>query len=156
MAAFKPFRFNPLKELDVDIPRAKRKAALKEAAAFLREQMLEYIGEGKSPVTGRKWAGLSDGYKKIKGESSSVSIPNMEFSGKLLDGLSVDVSGDSLVIDVAEDDYGKAEGNYLGTYGQPKPVTGQRKFMPQAPDKTKPFTNAILSELKKVLADFED
>jgi hypothetical protein len=153
MAAFKAFKFNPLRELDVDIPRANREAALKEAAEYLREQLLDFAGQGRSIVSGGRWVKtLSKDYAAEKGESSSVNYADLNLSGHLLDGLSVDVSGNNIVIDVDSADYGKAEGHLTGEYGKSTKIK-PRQFMPQ---QGQTFKAAILSELKKILAEHED
>lgn len=151
--AFKKFTFDPIKELDLNIPRKNRKDALEEAAAYLREVMLEYASEGKSVVSGGKWIKtLTPGYARKKGEESSVTFANLELSGHLLDNLGVDVSGRGLTIDVDPEDYGKAEGHLTGEYGKNSRIR-PRQFMPQ-PGET--FKSTILSDLKKILRDFEE
>lgn len=156
MAKFKPFKFNPIAELDLDIPKRRQKEALREAADFLRTAMLDHIADAKSPVKGGTWKrGLSKEYAEIKeGESSSV-FANLELTGQLLDNLTVEVKGESLVIDVDSADYGKAEGHITGQYGDGKMKGGvkPRQFMPQRSEQFRP---SILADLKKLLEDYEE
>lgn len=150
---FKPYKFDPLKELEVSIPKENKREALEAAAEFLKTAMLEYIGEGKSPVSGGRWVkSLSKDYLKEKSEESSVTFANLEFSGHLLDNLNIDVSGSKLVIDVHPDDYGKAEGHITGKYGE-NSKEKPRQFMPQD---GQTFKKNIMSDLKKVLKEFEE
>lgn len=151
--SFKPFKFNPLEELKLDIPKENRKEALQAAAEFIHESMLNYIGEGKSPVAGGHWKrSLSKGYKEIKSQESSANFANLELSGSLLDGLEVKVKRDELVIDVDKSDYDKAEGNILGSYGRDPDKNKARQFMPQG---SETFKKTILSDLKELLKEFE-
>jgi hypothetical protein len=153
MAEFKPYKLKLFDELELDIPRNNRAEALEAAADFIKTEMLDYIGDGVSPVTGRAWAGLSKEYAARKTEQSSSNSANLELTGHLLDGLTVEVSGNSIVIDVDESDYGKAEGHITGIYGNHSKKVKRRKFMPQDGES---FTGAIMRDLKKVLSEFED
>lgn len=154
MAAFKPYKFDPIKELELDIPKSKRREALEVAARFLKEAMLDYIGEAKSPVAGGKWVRkLEPEYKKKKIEESGVDFANLELSGDLLDSISVDVEKSKIVIDVGEDEYGKSEGHITGVYGDNSKKVKPRQFMPQGKET---FKKPILEDLKALLREFED
>jgi len=149
----KPYKFNPIKDLDLSIPKDKQAEALRAASEFIKETMLDYIGEMKSPVSGGRWVKtLSTGYLKKKEEESGVSQANLELTGHLLDNLSVDVKGSNIVIDVDPEDRGKALGHLTGEYGKhskEKP----RQFMPQPGQE---FKKQILSDLKQLLSEYED
>lgn len=155
--SLKKYFFNPIEELDLNIPKENRAEALKAASDYLKEAMLDYIGEGKSPVSGfGKFPGYTKAYKTLKGESSSSSTVNLELSGEMLDALDVKVSGKRLSIGVFGDSevLGKAEGNNLGTYGQDSPIPGKaRRFIPLEGESLK---REILQGLKRVLQEFED
>jgi hypothetical protein len=156
MSKFKPYKFNPIDDLELNIPKANQREALEAAAEFLKEQMLDYIGEGKSPVDGGEWVRkLSPGYKAVKGEESSVNFANLELHGDFLDSLNVTVKGKSLVLDVGKDQYGKAEGHLTGQYGSGNMSKGPtpREFMPQGKGE---FKSKILADLKKLLEDYEE
>lgn len=150
------YSFDPIDELGLDIPRNKRREALEVAAEFIRTEMLDYIGEGKSPVAGTpaKWAGLSKAYKEFKSGESSSAIANLELTGELLDSISFDSNSREVTITVADSQAAKAEGHLTGIYGDhmtgpPKP----RKFMPLGDEN---FKRPILSKLKELLSEFED
>lgn len=154
MAEFEPFIFDPIKELELDIPKDKRREALEIAASFLKEALLDYIGDGKSPVSGGKWIRkLEPEYKKKKIEESGVDFANLELSGDLLDSLSVDVEKNKIIIDVGEDEYGKAEGHLTGIYGNKSDKVKPRQFMPQGKEK---FKKSILKDLEALLREYED
>lgn len=149
----KPYKFNPIKDLDLQIPKDKRREALQAAADLIKTEMLDYIGEGKSPVSGGKWIrGLTKEYAKKKSEESSADFANLELSGDLLDSLSVEATSSSITIDVGSDQKNKAEGHLSGLYGEHSRIR-PRQFMPQG-DET--FKRSIISKLKDLLSDFED
>lgn len=149
----KPYKFNPIKDLDLQIPKDKRREALQAAADLIKTEMLDYIGEGKSPVSGGKWIrGLTKEYAKKKSEESGADFANLELSGDLLDSLSVEATSSSITIDVGSDQKDKAEGHLSGLYGEHSRIR-PRQFMPQG-DET--FKRSIISKLKDLLSDFED
>jgi hypothetical protein len=149
----KAYKFNPIKELDLEIPRSHRREAMEAAANYIREAMLDYIGEGKSPVSGGKWVrSLTKEYAKLKSEESSAGFANLELSGDLLDSLIVESTTNSITIDVPSDQEGKAEGHLTGVYGDHSKSIRPRQFMPQ-PGET--FKRDILQGLKEILSEFE-
>lgn len=150
---FKPYKFDPISSLDLSIPKDKQREALKAAAEFLRETMLDFAGSLKSPVQGGTWVkGLSKGYKAFKEKESPSSQANLELTGHLLDNLEVTVTGNKLVIDVSKEDYGKAEGHITGEYGKHSQIK-PRQFMPQGSEE---FKQRILSDLKTLLEEYEE
>jgi hypothetical protein len=152
----KAFKFKPIEELGIEIPRNARREALEAAAEYIRTAMLDYIGEGKSPVQGfGKFPGYTKNYKTLKGESSSASTVNLELSGEMLDALDARVSGSTISINVFGGGKiaGKAEGNNLGTYGQSDPIPGKaRRFIPLENEKLK---KDILQGVKDILKEYE-
>jgi hypothetical protein len=154
MAKFKPYKLDVLNEFDISIPKSERRAALEAAADALKEAMLDYIGEGESPVSNGKWVRkLSKKYEEFKGELSSADFANLELTGEMLDSLSVEVEKNKLVIDVGSDQYGKAEGHITGEYGENWKKRYPRQFMPQGEQK---FKRDILQQIKDALKEFED
>lgn len=155
----KPYKFDPVTELGINIPKNKRREALEAAAEILKEAVLDFIGEGKSPVSGfGKFPGYTKKYKDYKSELSSASNVNLELTGEMLDALSVEVSGSNLKVFVDGDSelQGKAEGNNLGTYGNQKPLPGKaRRFIPLK-EKDEVFKRDILRQIKDVLKKYED
>ena len=150
----KPFKFNPIEDLDLNIPKNKQKQALQAAASYLKEAMLDYIGEGSSPVSGGKWVrGLTKGYKDQKREFSSSIFANLEKEGDFLDSLKVSISGNDLVVNVGKDQVGKAEGFLTGLYGENAKKEYKREFMPQGDGK---FNREIMGTIKSILEEYED
>jgi len=151
--SYKPFKFNPIEDLNLDIPKKNIKSALEEAANYIREEMLSYIAEASSPVSGGKWVkGLTKEYAEKKSEESSSGIANLENTGSFLDTLDVSVNGKELVVSVAEEKEDIATGHLTGEYGKNSRVR-PRQFMPQDGQK---FKRDILSNLKTLLQEFEE
>lgn len=151
MAKFKPFQFDPIKDLDIEIPRNKKKEALEAVAKLLDTTILEYASEGRSPVKGGRWVKkLEKDYEAKKGKGSFADLLD---SGHLLENLSVEVSGSKIVIDVDEEDEGKAEGHLTGVYGDNSKKVKPRQFMPQ---KGQEFRSGIMADVKRILKEFED
>lgn len=154
MAGYKPFKFNPIKDLGLSIPKDRHEEALAAAAEYIKEAMLERIGNGESPVAGGKWVrGLTPDYKKAKGEFSSVKFANLEKEGTFLDSLDVSADSKRITVSVGEDQEGKAEGFLLGLYGANAKKEYKREFMPTA---GKTFKRDILAGIKDLLKEFED
>lgn len=150
------FEFDPFEEADTDRPRRVQRSKIEEAAELIKVEMLSYIGEGKSPLSGGLWKrGLSKAYKDRKGEESSSGFANLELSGDLLDSLTVEaIPGGKIRISIPDDQADKAEGNLIGSYGREANDAKAREFMP-APDLgiDKPFKRPILQKLKALLED---
>ena len=155
--AFKPYKFNPIDDLGLDIPARNRKAAMEAAAEYLKEAMLDYIGDGKSPVANGKWTrSLTKAYLARKGEESSAGFANLELSGDFLDSLSVEADRNKIIIDVGDDQEGKAEAFLTGQYGSGDMRKDyRREFMPTK-ESGKKFKGDILSNLKKLLSEYEE
>jgi hypothetical protein len=100
MAGYKViYEFKPFEDNGLDLPaRNARRDALEEIASYVRDEILQYVGEGKSPVSGGEWKKtLSPEYKKIKNEISGVKFANMELYGDMLDALDYKVKTDGTI-----------------------------------------------------------
>jgi len=155
--AFEPYKFDPFEETGIEVPKNKRAEALEVVASFLKEQMLLYIGEGVSPLSQGKWKrGLTKDYKEIKGQESSATFANLELSGEFLSSLIVEPEKNKIIIDVAEDQEGKAEAFLTGQYGKGKMEDDyRREFMP-TDDNGKSFKRDILKNIKEILQEYEE
>lgn len=155
MAKFKPFKFDPIDELGIEVPKNKQKEALEEVATYLQEELLSYYGDANSPVSGGHWTRkLTKAYKELKGEQSSSDIANLELTGDLLDSFTVEADGSKIVVDVGSDQYGKAEGHITGQYGDGKMKKDyRRQFIPQ---KNETFKRQIISNIRRILKEYED
>lgn len=131
MATKIKYDFNPFGRdyADTKVTGDKRSAILDDLKDFIKTKILENVGEGRSPVTGDKWEGLSKEYKKRKQQEVGNSKANLELFGDMLDSLEVIEFGDGLRVTVAEDQMDKADGhnNFSGKSKLPP-----RKFIPNA------------------------
>lgn len=150
------FEFNPFRDSGVKVPKDKKKEALDDVKNYVKEQILKHVSQAKTPVMNGNWKqDLSKAYKKIKGEQSSVSKANLELSGEMLDALEVnEVNSEKLVIQIAGEQAGKADGNNRGTYGKSKPNPAiARNFIPQEGQE---LNRTIQSGIKKILQEYEE
>jgi hypothetical protein len=107
----------------------------------IAQEVIDYITtrtkSGVSPVTGRPFAGYSKEYVKslnFKIARKNKNKVDLTLTGDMLGVIELieDTKG-KMIIGIDErkfpDEAAKAEGNQLGTYGNPKPVVAGRKFL---------------------------
>lgn len=145
------FEFDPFKEVGMKVAKADRKDAKEEIANFVKEQVLSYVGEGKSPVSNGHWKrSLSPEYKKRKASESSSLFANMELTGEMLDSLDVvSKSGNKLSLEITgHDQVAKADGhnNFSGKSHLP-----ERDFIPKDGETLK---RPILDGIKEIIARY--
>lgn len=119
------------KETGVQVPKKNQKAALRDAAEYIKEQILSNCGDGKPSIENGKWIrGLKEPYKTKKGEESTANFANLELHGDFLDALKVKPQDGKVLIEIADkDQLGKAEGHLTGKYGKHSEIR-PREFMP--------------------------
>lgn len=145
------------KETGIQVPRSRRTEALEAAADYIKEQILLRSGEGRSSVQGGKWKrSLTPEYRKEKAKESGVTFANLELHGDLLDAL--DARPESGKVRVEIDDtsqWGKAEGNLLGTYGRGTEHPEQaREFMPHK--RGQRLHKDIMEGVAEILRDYAE
>lgn len=125
--------------------KAKEKAK-KQVGDFVKESILENVGEGRSPVANGQWKkSLSPAYKKIKSKTSSVSYSNMELTGGMLDSLKYLPTSAGIEIGVYDkDEVPKA---FRHNTGDDAPT---RRFIPLDGEK---FRLDINREVKQIVKD---
>lgn len=151
---FGEYEFDPFESTGIKVPKAKRKEALEEVADYVKEQILSRTGDGRTSVKGGKWArNLSPEYLKKKKEESGVGFANLELYGDMLDSLDTRIKGKGkIVIEVGDDQRGKAEGHITGIYG--KNDSGKRRqFMPVEGEE---FAPEIERGIKQILKRYEE
>lgn len=150
---FGEWEFDPIAETGIKVPKAKRREALEEVADFVKEQVLSRTGEGRTSVKGGRWVkGLTPEYLKKKSEESGVGFANLELSGDMLDSLDVKPEGKRVVIEVAEEERGKAEGHLTGLYGKHSDKR-PRQFMPVGDQELAP---EIMNGVRRILKRYEE
>lgn len=148
------YEFDPFKETGTNpLKGSELRDAKEKIANFVKEQVLDYVGSGKTPVSGGAWKRtLSPEYKKIKAKSSSATFANMEYKGDLLDALDVSIdSGTKLSLEVTgSDQVAKADGhnNFSGKSDLPA-----RDFIPKSGQS---FKKPILDGIKSIIASYGD
>lgn len=148
------YSFDPFK--GVGRPgRGKVAAAKREIADYVLEQLLDHIGDARSPVEGGPWkADLTPEYAERKSEESSAVFANLELTGELLDSLKVKNDGKNLKITVEGGSRlrGKAEGNNIGSYGKGRGNRSKaRRFVPLRSEK---LNREIRDGIKEIAREF--
>ena len=147
------YKFNPEDLTGLKIPKDASKETREQIAQAVHEFILDYVGQGKTPVAGGSWKRtLSKEYLKIKKEESGVSFANMELTGDMLDALEVVVSGKNIEVRIQGEEAGKADGhnNFSGDSKLPT-----RSFIPNA-GKNQTFKRPIIDEMKNIIRDMSD
>lgn len=145
------YEFDPFKIVGVDdseIPKEKKREILDDIADLVLTSVLEYVGDGKSPVKGYgAFKQLTKDYAEK--EHGGNRKAKLELSGDMLDAMHVKVKGDRLILTIDEDQQGKADGhnNFSGDSLLPT-----RRFVPKGKD-GETFKEDILNEIKGVIED---
>ncbi len=129
----------------IDIPKGFSKEERKLIASDIIDYMREQAQSGYSPITGEKFVKYEKGYAKFKGVK--VSDVDLTLSGKMLSALKLIKESDGkLVIGYKKSDAeaGKAEGNQIGSYGQPN----------ANPEKERPFIGINNEQKTKILKQY--
>lgn len=148
------YEFDPFELAGVEPPESprKRRQALKEIGEYVKGEILDYVADGTSPVSGGKWKrSLSPEYRKRKAEISGVTYANMELSGDMLDALEYVITGDTeLEIKIDGDEGDKADGhnNHSGNSELPA-----REFIPK-PNQT--FKRDIIRGIREIAEEFAE
>jgi hypothetical protein len=146
------------KELDLDIPDnitgREKKELLDEIGNYLVTTMLDFIGEGKSPVTGKPFVKLTKNYATK--EKGGDKTPNMDLNGDMLDALEFKVKKGVLEIGWFDDEQApKAYGHTTGFEGHPW-LEGEVKPRKLIPDEDEDFNSEILGGIDMIIEDFLD
>jgi hypothetical protein len=106
------------------IPELLQESALEDAGQFVIESILDYVGQGKSPVAGQgAFRKLSAEYAER--EKGGDTLANLDLSGSMLDALEYRVIGDKIVIGIFDGDLAKRSYNHNVGDTLPK-----RQFIP--------------------------
>lgn len=151
------FKFDPWELAGIEKPKdkSKVKAAQEEVAEYVQGEVLGYVGEAKSPVSGGSYKStLSKKYKEYKSEYSSSTDANLELHGDMLDALEVKtLSKGELELGVyGKEQAMKADGhNHSGVFGTS--TLPKREFIPK---KGQTFKRDIVNGIKNILMEYED
>ena len=147
------FKFNPEDLTGLEIPKGKKKEAAKEIARAVQDYILDYVGDGKSPVSGGPWKRqLSKEYAKKKEDESGINFANLELSGALMDALETKIHSDgSIEVGIFKpSEVGKADGhnNFSGESKLPT-----RQFIPK---KDQTFKREISEGIKDIIKEYQN
>lgn len=148
------FDFDPFELAGVAPPKKKADAdaARKEIAKVIEERVIEYCGDGKSPVEGGSWKrSLSKDYKKRKTAQGGNPYADMILDGDMLQALEVRAKGTRLELGVyGSKEAAKADGhnNFSGKSSLPA-----REFIPREGGT---FKRAIISEIKEIALRYQN
>lgn len=134
-----------LEDLLEKVPKSERKKALTDVGEFLVEQVLDYVGQGKSPVTG-----VGD-FKKLNKayadkEKAGDRVSNMDLNGSMLDSLTFKVKGSKVIIGIFDKD--EAIKSYNHNVGDTLP---KRQFIP---DEDQTFKKPIRDNIEMIVDEY--
>ena len=142
------YTFNPFDLVGEDVPTSGKTTVLRDIASFVRDSLLDKVGDGMSPVKGRgRFKALSPAYRSKKGASGRPPIPNMEFNGDMLDALETKIEGNQITVSISGSEGDKAEGHNQHSKASELPV---RRFIPNGKqDET--WKRDILAGIKGII-----
>jgi hypothetical protein len=141
------WEFDPLEGLN--IPEENRAEALDIAKNYVKEQILQYVADGDSPVEGERFPKLSKEYAEE--EKIGDSSPNLEKTGRMLDALEVFERDGLIVVEIAGTEAPKAEGHNQHDPSLDHPLP-RRRFIPTEDQSLK---TPIMAGLREALSPLE-
>lgn len=140
------FEFDPYELTGEDPNPDTEEDVRQECADFARDQILNYVANENSPVQGHgKFKKLSKDYKKFKQKSGLPGVPDLIFSGDMLDALKATVEGSVVRVGITGKQGDKADG-HCNLSGESKLPT--RRFIP---DHDEHFKGPILSGIRAIV-----
>lgn len=144
-------------KLSLDIPddlKAKeKKELLDQIGEYVKISMLDIIGEGRSPVTGKKWKDLTT--KSLISEKGS-KLSNMDYHGDMLDALDYKVAKGELYVGWFDSDQAaKAYGHTTGMEGHPW-LDGKAPVRKLIPNEEENFSREIRDGIETIVKEFLD
>lgn len=101
-----------------------REPTIDEKVEFLdmaRNEIVDRTQQGKN-INGRKFSTTAP-YNKDYAEFKGVGVNDVDLTlfGEMLSSIETEISGDNVIIRMADDQAPKAHGNITGSYGRPSP-----------------------------------
>lgn len=129
-----------------------REELMGEIGEYILSEVLDYVGEGKSPVTGEAFQVLSEKY--ADDEKGGKRLANLDLNGDMMRAVEYQVEADRIKIGIFDEDEAiKAYGHNTGFKGH-KWLDGKapaRKFIPNEKEN---FSKEILLGVKELIDDF--
>lgn len=133
-----------LNKKNIQVPIKIPKGFTKQERLSIASDILNYIRDtassGYSPIDGSRFVKYTKEYSTKKGSK----FVDLTLSGKMLDAIKLLKEKDGQLVigyNVSDKEAGKAEGNQIGSYGQPSPNS----------EKERPFIGINDSELETIL-----
>lgn len=135
------------------IPRKDRKKAAKKIADLIRNQILDYTAQGRSPVKGGEYtANLTNKrYKAVKKKLKGTTRADLRLKESMLRNLKSKVKGSKVTIEIkgSKKDIAKASGHNKGDYNGGV----KRQFIPDD-SKGESLKNPIQNKIKAILESY--
>jgi hypothetical protein len=120
------------KEVDLNLPSGLSSSVAKdikeEVGDFIKVSILDYVGDGKSPVTGRPFKALNKGYAEE--EKGGRRLANLDLNGDMLNALESKVTSDGVEVGIF--DSGQSPKAFNHNQGDTLP---RRQFIPEPKQK---------------------
>ena len=125
------------------LTKAQRQEVLDQIGELLVEQILDYVGDQKSPVTGSAFKPLSLEYAKRKKEEVGNTRANLDLFGDMLQSVDYRITGDKIEIGVFGSEAPKADG-HNNLSGESRIPT--RRFIPAEGQSFTPEIKTLITE----------
>lgn len=151
MPAKLAFEFDPFELVGIDPPKKGAAKAREEIASFIEKSILEYVGDGESPIANGSWKrSLSKEYKKKKVAQGGNSYADMILDNDMLLALAVkQKNGGKMEVGVyGAKEAAKADGhnNHSGKSSLPL-----REFIPK---EGQTFKRSIIDGIREIAMEY--
>ena len=141
------------KELSLDlsrIPTTSQSRAKEDVGEFVRNEILRFVAEGKSPVAGRgAFDKLSSDYADAKKGGNRTS--NLELEGDMLDALKYEVTATGIEVGIFDSNEAPKADGHNNFSGRSKLPT--RRFIPSG---TEDFNGRIMTGVRQILDRYKE
>jgi hypothetical protein len=147
---FLQYVFDPFEGYSV--PKELKKEAAQEIAQYLKEAVLVYVGEQRSPVAGYgAFKDLSDEYAEKKEDEGYTPEPNLEATGDMLAALDTRAyANGEVALYIKGEEAEKADGHNKLT-GRKNKALPLRRFIP---DEKETFVEEILTDIRNIVETY--
>lgn len=142
-----------LKEDLKQIPRKDRNKAAKKIAELIRNQILDYTEQGRSPVQGGQYTSIlkNKRYRNFKRKTKGTTTADLRLKESMLNSLKTKVKGSKITLEIkgSKKDVAKASGHNKGDYNGGV----KRQFLPDD-SKGQSLKNPIREKIKAILESY--
>lgn len=142
------FEFDPFEIAGIEPNPETRAEVLREVGEFVVGEIVGYTIDRKSCVAGYgNFQRLSEDYKTFKRRAGHPPVPNLLFSGDMLEAIKASSSGNKVRVGITGKQGDKADGhcNFSGDSSLPL-----RRFIPNADDGEN-FKSPIVSGIRRIV-----